>query len=297
MRKPVLAKSGNRTMLAKKHPYAGGPEDWIKSTISFDFFINWSSNVVESEIWVKRILNVGEVPPDTEIEKYLEMYNEDFINISNFAQNNNEDLHYILFDDTQNWSYDESILFDLHIVNGEWIKEEVNLKNIKNRIYNLSGGEIKIGSKGLIYSTSNLEAALSYTSYLWPGDVDAIVLGKSKQPVAILEYRKHTRKTNYESVCIYYNNGKDRRKYDRLQLLKNTINPSLPLIVVTYPTLPKFDYMFLECIDVDLYSNSMKIIASSYCDLPNEKDKNRKYNESIVNLINQWNGYYNKTNQ
>lgn len=288
MRIPILAKSDNRSIPAKKHPYAGGPEDWINSAISFDFFINWSNYSVESEIWVKRILDEGEIPPEIGIEEYLEKYNQDFLDTFNFAKSNNGDLHYILFDDTQNWSDDNSILFDLHFVAGSWRRDIVNLRNIKSRIFNLSGGETKIGSKGLIYSTSNLEAALSYTTYLWPGDVDAFVLDNNKDPLVILEYKKHTRDTSYESVCTYYNNGKDRKKYNRLHLLRNAINPSLPLIVVTYPTQPNFNEVLLECISIDLRKNIMYVVKSVYCKLPTPKDGCNNYIEAIKYLITYW---------
>lgn len=285
MIKPILAKSDNRSILAKKHPYSREPEEWINPTISFDFFINWTNFNVEREIWVKRILEREEIPPDTGIEEYLEKNNEDFFDIFNFAKNYNRDLHYIIFNDMQRWSDDNSILYDLHLVNGEWYRDIVSLRDIKSRIYNLSGGETKIGSKGLIYSTSNLEAELSHTRYLWPGDVDGILLDRGGQPAAILEYKKHTRDTGYESACIYYRNGSDKRKYDRLQLLKNSINPSMPLIVVTYPTNVKFNEVLLECINIDLNRNSMEVIKCTRCALPNRTDGSSDYIKSIKDFM------------
>lgn len=286
MKKPVLAKSEDRTILAKHHPYSGEPEEWIRSAISFDFFIDWRNYKVQNEIWVKRLLEVGETPPITGIEAYLQCYDSSFEDTMYFAQRFSRDLHYFLINDYQNWKEDDSILYDLHCREGKWICETRSLGDIKQRICHLSGGETKIGSKGLIYSTSNLEAQLSKTNYLWPGDVDGIILTKTdKRPYAILEYRKHTRNTPPESVYYYYMSGKDRRKYDRLQLLKDSIDSALKLIVVTYPVLEGEKNLLLESVQVDVLRGKMKIEDSRFCPVPVKKGDNQAYKWTIQQMV------------
>lgn len=286
MKKPVLAKSEDRAILAKHHPYSGEPEEWIRSAISFDFFIDWRNYEVQNEIWVKRLLEVGETPPITGIEAYLQYYDSSFEDTMYFAKRYSRDLHYFLIHDYQNWKDDSSILYDLHCREEKWICETMSLGDIKQRIYHLSGGETKMGPKGLIYSTSNLEAELSKTNYLWPGDVDGIILTKTdKRPYAILEYRKHTRSTLPESVYHYYMSGKDRRKYDRLQLLKDSINSELKLIVVTYPVLEGQKNLLLESVQVDVLRGKMEIEDSRLCPVPVKKGDNQAYKWTIQQMV------------
>ncbi|SHO44027.1 hypothetical protein [Anaerocolumna xylanovorans] len=284
MKRPILTKANNRTIPAQYHPYSGSPENWLSSGISFDFFINWKTYAVQNEIWVKRLLDKDEMPPKLNIYNYLKDNDGDFLDLYNFASGHGFDLHYMLFDDTQNWGDDDSILFDLHCANGNWINERVDLTNIKSRICELSGGKMRIGEKGLFLSTSNLETTLSKTDYPWPGDVDAIVLHKdNKVPLVMLEYRKHTRESDFESVSNYYINKADKRKYDRLQLLKNAINPQLSLIVVTYPTSVNIHKVLLESIKVE--GGKMLIEDSITCQLPNGINQSMEYKKAIYYII------------
>lgn len=286
MRKPVLARSDNRLVLAKKHPYIGEPDDWLESAVSFDFFIDWNNYTVQKEIWVKRLLEKEEVPPETKVAEYIAANDNKFKDLCYFASSNGMDLHYMVFDDTKDWKNDCSPLYDLHLVSGRWVREEIALSVIKKRIIRLSGGEVKIGRKGLIYSTSNLEAALSTTGSLWPGDADGIILGKKdKKPLAILEYRKHNRDIDYESVRSYYANNSDRRKYDRLQLLSDAIKPGLPLIVVTYPTIDQLSELLLERVVINVRRNEMAVSESLRCPLPDRINGNRPYIKALVQLM------------
>lgn len=284
MKKPVLTKAEDRTILAQWHPTSGPPESWLSSGISFDFFINWETYGVQREIWVKRLLDRHELPPEREVYNYLEANDSAFADLCNFASNYQFDLHYMLFDDAQNWNDDNSVLFDLHCAGGSWINEKIDLANVKARICKLSGGKMRIGGKGLVLSTSNLETALAKTDYPWPGDVDAIILHKeTKIPLAMLEYRKHTKEWDLTSVKGYYSNNSDKRKYDRLQLLKTAINPDLPLIVVTFPTSAKIYEVLLESIKVE--AGNMIIEERVKCRLPDSVNQGNEYKAGIYGIM------------
>ena len=108
---------------------------------------------------------------------------------------------------------------------------EKNISDLKKDIKLLSGGSISIGNKGLVYSTSTLEGYLSQTDAAWPGDADLIVLDKALNPVALLEYKKHTLDTPMrdQKLSNYYP-SKDRRKYDRLAILRSFLGEDTPFI-------------------------------------------------------------------
>ena len=290
MKKPVLVKSDDRRQAAKQHPRSGKPEEWLNSTISFDFFVNWSDWTFQKEIWVKGILEEREVPPDEGVEEFLRKYDADFDILRNFANRYQLDLHYMVFDDTQDWKQDRSVIYDIHFDGNQAITDVVSLKHIKERIFKLSRGPAPVGSKGLLYSTSRLEEELSHTNYAWPGDVDGIILSNSDQtPLAILEYKKHTKAGEYGSASIYYPT-KDKRKYNRLEILRNAVNPGIPVIVVTFPTRVEFTELMLECIQVDLSSQNMHIISKIKCELPDQGICD-PYKRAVYELMKQWNRY------
>ncbi len=64
LRKPILALTSDRTKTAEKNNVCGAPEDWFDSeyfrrysiySASFDFFVDWSTDSVCDEVWIKRI--------------------------------------------------------------------------------------------------------------------------------------------------------------------------------------------------------------------------------------------------
>lgn len=270
MYKPILARSDNRSIVAQLHPFSGSPDEWFEDcTISFDFFIDWKHIQVRDEIWVKRLLNKNEFPPDVALNEYMKAEEPAIDKMVEFSKEYKFELHFILFDDTQNWQNNSSILFDIYLEETNWKWKKVSLEHIKERIKVLSGGAVSVGAKGLMYSTSNLEAVLSHTDSLWPGDADGLLLHKNtNKPLAILEYKKHTKMDYLHSVEEFYNNGKDRRKYDRLQLLKERIGNEIPVIVLTYPTTQQINTILLENVSVNVHRKEMKIISSWKCKVP-----------------------------
>jgi hypothetical protein len=116
----------------------------------------------------------------------------------------------------------------------------ISIESFKELIRYNSGGPVQIGSKALIYGTSNLECYLSGTNSLYPGDVDLILLDRSNKPVGILEFKKHTLSTpiSKQRLANYYPYP-DGRKYNRLSILKDYLSNesnTVPFFVIYYPT-------------------------------------------------------------
>lgn len=236
--KPYLALTTDRNKLPKSHPFSGAPEEWFINDIlkqrsvfgvSFDFFVNWKNNTISNEFWVKRIVKDEYTPWPLTDKGILQqkIYDCDGIEyvrvLSRFASKYNVNLKYLLFKESNRWN-DEMLIVSVAF-NNKWEVYQVTEKNIsdlKKDIKLLSGGSISIGNKGLVYSTSTLEGYLSQTDAAWPGDADLIVLDKALNPVALLEYKKHTLDTPMrdQKLSNYYP-SKDRRKYDRLAILRS----------------------------------------------------------------------------
>ena len=256
--KPVLAKCGDRTILPKMAPANASPEEWFSNTflvtkgllgLSFDFFINWSTNAVTPIIWIKRIIH-----PDTayaeiisDISNILEKeFTLDYLTrFNDFATKNKLSPQLVLFHDNQNWNDTQSSIIIVDILKGnnalQFNPAIVTVNNFQEKIKEHSGGPVSIGSKGLIYGTSTLECFLSKTNSLYPGDVDMLLLDADNNVLAILEYKKHNLSTpiSEERLSKYYPE-KDARKYNRLAILKDYLSAfkkeEIPMLNVYYPT-------------------------------------------------------------
>lgn len=261
--KPYLALTTDRSKLSKRHPFSGAPEDWFINAIlkqrsffgvSFDFFVNWNNNTISNEFWVKRIVKT-EYNPWPIIDKGIlqqEIYDCDGIEyvrvLSRFASKYNAILKYQLFKESNSWNDDIPIVSVVFNNNGEvsHVKNK-RISDLKEDIKLLSGGPISIGKKGLIYSTSTLEGYLSRTDAAWPGDADLIILDKSLSPVALIEYKKHTLDTPIkdQQLSNYYPYP-DKRKYDRLAILRSFLGIGTQFINIYYPTNPIFESIKFE---------------------------------------------------
>ncbi len=261
--KPYLALTTDRNKLPKSHPFSGAPEEWFINDIlkqrsvfgvSFDFFVNWKNNTISNEFWVKRIVKDEYTPWPLTDKGILQqkIYDCDGIEyvrvLSRFASKYNVNLKYLLFKESNRWN-DEMLIVSVAFNNKGEVYQvtEKNISDLKKDIKLLSGGSISIGNKGLVYSTSTLEGYLSQTDAAWPGDADLIVLDKALNPVALLEYKKHTLDTPMrdQKLSNYYP-SKDRRKYDRLAILRSFLGEDTPFINIYYPTNPKFDIIKFE---------------------------------------------------
>jgi len=304
--KPFLSKCGDRSSMPKSHPTSGSPEDWFSyemlephslSCITFDFFVNWSltPNSITPAIWIKRILlpefNYQHVIENLENILVEEFGSQQLKMLKSFGTNNDFKIQFIIFKDDLNWSNSASEIMIVDLLCSEndnltFNHSVVTLDNFKATIRNNSGGAIQIGSKGLIYGTSNLECHLSGTNSLYPGDVDLIILNSESKPICVLEFKKHTLNTSIslQQISNYYPNP-DGRKYNRLAILKDYLSentPNIPMFIVYYPTNASFTEGKLELLKGEVGNLSTK--AASNFLLPTD-NSNSEYNKIIEKLI------------
>jgi len=268
LHKPKLANCRNPKILPKANSISGGPDDWFSNnllsrhdltSVSFDFFVDWRTEKVGDDLWIKRIVDEKidnwPVTNPTLIKEWLDD-SEDNTAIKRFclfSKLNGFTLNYILFKDSENWNDPNSPIVRVQLDENGGIQSVLlqNLKDVKEAIKRNSGGPVSIGSKGLTFGTSSLECFLSRTDSLWPGDIDSLVLNKLPNPVAIIEYKKHTLDTDIkdQELSNYYPYP-DERKYKRLWLFKERLAKfAVPLIVCYYSTNFREKSVKLELID------------------------------------------------
>ncbi|MDX4049122.1 hypothetical protein Q6A89_07860 [Aliarcobacter skirrowii] len=309
---PSLAKCINRNEAPKKNEKTGHPEDWFSDELllkyglkgyNVDFFINWNNYNISNEIWIKGIL-VKDKSLSNSIENINDLKSEidrlwglDFIkSLSNFFLSLGY-VYLILFDDNSDWKNSENILYKVKIKNdghGNFSlkKTSITLDCLKNDIRNLSGGVIEIGSKGLFYGTSSLECTLSTTDALYPGDADMILVDDNNTPVAILEFKKHTKDSpiRNQKLSNYYPRP-DKRKYDRLFLLQNELsaikNKRIPLLVIYYPTKNTHKTWKIEQIEGSMNNGNIHVISTGKDQEYNLPDSNNlsTYEDALKNLL------------
>src|SRR5690606_10997470 len=93
---------------------------------------------------------------------------------------------YILFQDSSNWGHHPNPIVEVTIDEDGNVSQvhRISLVDLKDNIKRLSGGPVSVGRKGLIYSTSSLEAYLSGTDSLYPGDLDQLILNEAGEAIA-----------------------------------------------------------------------------------------------------------------
>lgn len=297
-----LAKCSDRTKYSKINNKYGDPSEWFSneklseyqlSSISFDFFVDWSKNppIITPIFWIKKIL--------TDKFSYADFLNDLHNNIEKSFTNTELSIfksiltiykckiQLVIFNDEQDWKNSNSqiILVDIkttHENNLKYSSSIIKIKDLMNLIKTYSGGEVKIGGKGLIYGTSKLECILSKTDSLYPGDIDCLLFDEHLNPMAIVEYKKHNldEDISSQSLTRYYPNP-DGRKYDRLFLLKKFLDNSgfnIPILCLYYPTNIIFSEGRLELIGGS-YERLQPIFASNFR-LPHNTDI-----DSYKNLI------------
>lgn len=258
--KPILAKCSDRALLPKSHPTTGSPEIWLSNSIlvknqlfgiSFDFFVDWSNNppVLMPTIWIKRILLNNHSYQDiiNDIENVIQKeFTEEYLErLTSFSIRYKLSVQLVIFQDDYDWSNEESNILLVTLERNDPKKIDYKhslytIANFKKEIQTNSGGPVQVGAKGLIYGTSRLECYLSTTTSAYPGDVDLILLDSQNDVKAILEFKKHTLAgpITGQKLSNYYN-GPDKRKYDRIAILRDHFDPDLtkiPIIIVYYPT-------------------------------------------------------------
>ena len=254
LHKPILARCDDRTRQARKHPN-GEPEEWLADTylaphglgaLTFDFFVNWSTGSIPSQLWIKRIVEESLTPWPMEHAGNVptEIYRcdgEDKVRqLCRFADRHNFTCHYFLFKESRYWGTRPEPIVEVQFDgNGTVVRIlRVELSILRDRIRGLREGQASIGSKGLTYGLTSLECFLSKTPDIWPGDVDLVLVDSNFTPRAVIEFKKDTIGTpiSSETLSKYYPK-QDPRKYDSFAHFRDhfTDDPStLPIIILYY---------------------------------------------------------------
>jgi hypothetical protein len=308
--KPFLALCSNRNSLPKSHPGSGSPDDWLNNNflkknglfgISFDFFVNWSANPASLTplIWIKRILSPDKTYPEftEDLKKNLEdEFGEVYLSrLVDFGARYNLQVQFIIFRDDYLWADDKSSLLVItaskNLNKGlKYLFTEISITQFKQMIQDNSGGEFHIGKKGLIYGSSMLECYLSRTDSLYPGDLDLLLLNEKNQPVAILEYKKHTQTSSIDSQGLSrYYPAPDGKKYNRIAIFRDYLNTTglhLPILIIYFPTQQMITHGKMEIVSGN--TGSLKTISASNFNLPSNRTEEQALPiiQKVKNAIN-----------
>lgn len=243
-------------MATRRAPVAG-----MIST-SFDFFVDWERRQLEGYAWIKRTLPSGHALPTSRDDVASAVAADPAIRrCCRLAHGQGNGVTVAIFDDARDWSL--STGRDILMVNlpadGPMRMTPVTLADLRGAIQVKTGGPMRIGDKGLIYSTTALEAHLSKTTAPWPGDADLVVFdADDHEPRCVIELKKHTERSRLpfdrQRVENYAGpGGPDQRKYDRLSLLAEQVSASgpLPLFTLYYSTVRGQDDLQLERVTRD----------------------------------------------
>lgn len=300
---PQLALCTDRSKTPKKNTTIGEPLEWLThnvlnsfgcSQLSFDFFVNWNNFICQDRIWIKRILapnidihDFSKNTSDFITQKALDI-NDNLMLINLFSIKYNFSPSYMIFKDNVVWETNpEPILRGAITAKGIEDLKLYTINDIKRAIHQNSGGPVKIGKKGLLYGTSSLECYLSFTDAAWPGDVDILLWDNFNNKVSvIIELKKHNLETpiSDQQLSNYYPSF-DKRKYDRLAILRDRLGSNIPIIVLYYPTNIAQTNIKLELINGlpgKLYSASYTLIDISKL---NQEEIGTKIMKSIMDVL------------
>jgi len=248
--------------------------------ISFDFFVNWKTRLISNPLWIKRLVQQAYNPwPVTEshiISNALHQCDgqEKIEGLCRFAQKYSLSCHYFLFKESPDFGRNPTPIIEVNLDGSSQVVNvtEIKLATLKERIQHLSGGPVTVGRKGLIYGLTSLECYLSTTSAAWPGDADLVLVDSNFTPVAIIEFKKHNLNTPIadQALANYYPRP-DRRKYDRIALLRDHFPGEAPsIVVVYYSTQASFHEVKLELVHGKV--GDLRGGVSTLVPLPNTTD-------------------------
>ena len=265
LRKPILALTSNRIRTAQVNDYCGDPEEWFDSqafrerdlyATSFDFFVDWETERVCDEVWIKRISDSDMIHTQNEAQ-LLDLISkcdgrEKSNRLYSFMTYQGMTEKYFLFRDVPEkaWENGQEKVVELdmsRLRNGS--VSQFDASEIQEKIRRLRRRPAPIGRAGLIYSTSSLEGYLSRKPYFWPGDVDTVLFDGNNNVVAIIEFKKHTENSRIpfaeQKIDNYF--SKDILKYKSLALLRDKFETSL--FVLYYPIPRDINYVIIEKLD------------------------------------------------
>jgi len=255
--RPYLAKCENRALKAKVNIKAGEPSDWFMpsslkpygfSGIDFDFFVNWKTEEVSNEIWIKRLLKPNKSFNNNKekvVQALMESEELSFLTtLSDFADKYAFKCKFCIIPEVD-WNPEVSGVLFAELAKGVFNQDNIHIyghKIISTEIIRLTGGSFDIGRKGLTYGTSPLECLLAKNSNgaLWPGDADLILL-QDNEPFALVEFKKHTKAGGIETQRFsdFYPKP-DKFKNKRLAILREYLKEisgkPLPFIYLFYST-------------------------------------------------------------
>lgn len=302
--KPVLARCNDREVKARSHPFSGKPEDWLANShlalhgltgVSFDFFVNWKTRLISSELWIKRLVKASVEPwpvnePDAFLSAIYQCDGEDTVRtLCGFADRYGLSCHYFLFKESLDWELHPATIVEAKFNRMGSVENLQNIKIpvLKLRIQRLSGGPVAVGWKGLIYGLTSLECFLSRTDAAWPGDADLVLVDSNLAAFAIIEFKKHNLNTPIadQRLSNYYPRP-DGRKYDRLALLKSHlgVDSNIRVIVIYYPTRQSVDQVKLERIEGQ--AGGLRTAYSAMVPLPVATDERscRAFVNSVIGI-------------
>ncbi len=287
--KPILALASDRTKTAKKNEYCGDPEEWFDSAAfrkrnlyatAFDFFVNWETNSVCDEVWIKRISDSDEIHNQSALELMKLISDCDGKEKSNrlyrFMRHQNMSEKYMLFRDVPEklWDNGQEKVVELDMskcYTEQNLVSQLDAEEIQERISQLRRYPAKLGQAGLIYSTSSLEGYLSHKPYFWPGDADTVLFDENNEVTAVIEFKKHTAssKIPFSEQKLKNYLERDILKYKSLALLRDRFKTNL--YVLYYPIPRDINYMIIEKIDGNV--DALYASARYELDLPDRTGK------------------------
>ncbi len=250
LHRPVLARSVNRTILAPNNPVCGDPTNWfthnsfLKRNVraaTFDFFVDWEHSIIRDEVWVKLISDDNDVYKMDKREIAQSIINAESLpylqSLHQFCRKKGFHLKFMLFSDCSidNWRQNNGRIIEYDSDNFDVTVRTYN--EISEIIGNLRVQPVPIGPNGLVYSTSNLEAALSTSHNIWPGDADSIIFDSNYDALGLFEFKKHTSRSSipFDSQQLSNYIRRDSRKYESLGLMRDRLQTSLYVIYFPIP--------------------------------------------------------------
>jgi len=251
-----LAKCEDRTVLASN---INNPEALIKPSLgkeyysyNFNFFVDWNRTPYEIKpvFWITRLLrykvDFSKISNSDILNAFNENGGQEYLKNLNEVLGSYGKIECVLLGEREGYKVNSmSPYWKIDIDNNI---ETNNVNHLSKLIFKSRGGEAPMGSKGLIYGTSDIECYLSKTGNNYPGDCDSLI-SKDGKVAAIIEFKKHTLDDDISNHLAgkYYSQGKDIRKYEALFALGRMFNNSPPVIILYFST--KQRVFRLQCVD------------------------------------------------